>query len=69
MLTNSEKIAEVLRLAQCRGAHAHESLVGGWAKAGEVYPQKFVQLMVEGTKNEIQGANLTKAVADKLDIG
>ena len=35
VFTNSKNIAEVLRLAQCQGAHAHEPLVGGRAKACE----------------------------------
>ena len=39
VFTNSKNIAEVLRLVQCQDAHAHEPLVGGRAKACEVYPQ------------------------------
>ena len=53
VFTSSENIAEVLRLAQCQGAHVHEPLVGGRAKASEVYPKKFIKLMVEGIKKEI----------------
>ena len=67
VLRNSKHIAEVLRLAQCQGAHVHEPLVGGRAKACEVYPQKFVKLIVEGIKKEIQDAKWTRAFADKLD--
>ena len=69
VFTNSKNIAEVLRLAKCQGAHAHEPLVGGRAKTCEVYPQKFVQLMIEGIKKEIQDAKWTRALADQLDIG
>ena len=65
VFTNSKHIAEVLRLAQCQGAHAPEPLVGGRAKACDV----FVKLMVEGTKKYIQDAKWTRALADKFDIG
>ena len=37
VFANSKNIAEVIRLPQCQGAHAHEPLVGGRAKACEVY--------------------------------
>ena len=68
-MTNWKNIAMVFRLAQCQRVHAHESLVGCRAKACEVYPPKFVKLMVEGIKKEIQDAEWSKALAGKLDIG
>ena len=43
--------------------------MGGRTQACEVYPQKFVQRMIEGIKKEIQDAKWTRALADQLDIG
>ena len=69
VFTNSKNIAEVLRLAQCQGVHAHEPLVGGRAKACEAYPEKFVQLMIEAIKKEIEDAKWTRALAEQFDLG
>ena len=67
IITNANSIAEAIRLAQC--AHAHEPLVGGRAKACEVYSQKFVELMIECIKNKIRDGKWTRTLADKFDIG
>ena len=69
VFTNSKNIAEILRLAQCQGAHVHEPLVGGRAKACEAYPEKFVQLMIEAIRKEIEDAKWTRAQAEQFDLG
>ena len=61
VLTNSKNLAETLRLAQCQGRHTHEPLVGGRAKACEAYPEKFVQLVIEAIRKEIEDAKWTRA--------
>ena len=53
VMTNSSNIAEVLRMAQCAKLHKHAPLVGGKAKACEVYPDQFVELICEGVRKEL----------------
>ena len=48
VMTNSSNIAEVLRMAQCAKLHKHVPLEGGKAKACEVHPDKFVELICSG---------------------
>ena len=69
IMTNSPNIGEVLRQAQCTGGHKHEHLVGGKAKQCEVYPDKFVELLCQGIRKEIQDAKWRGKMARQFDIG
>ena len=69
IMTNSPNIGEVLRQAQCTGAHKHEPLVGGKAKQCEVYPDKFVDLLCQGIRKEMQDAKWRGRMARQFDIG
>ena len=53
VMTNSSNIGEMLRRAQCDGSHLHGQLIGGKAKACEVYPDPFVELICEGILKEL----------------
>ena len=68
-MTNSPNIGEVLRQVQCTGVHKHEQLVGGKAKLCEVYPDKFVKLLCQGIRKEIQDAKWRGRMARQFDIG
>lgn len=56
VMTNSANLAEVLRQAQRKGLRKHQRLVGGRVSACQVYPQQFVELIVEAIKKELQDA-------------
>ena len=62
-------LAEILRQAQCSGAHRHEQLVGGKAKQCEVYPEKFAELICTALKREIADAKWRRRVTEKFEIG
>ena len=46
-MTNSELIAEELS-KRCSGMHRHITLIGGRAKAAQVYPEKLCKAIVVG---------------------
>ena len=69
VMTNSRHLAEILRQAQCSGAHRHEQLVGGKAKQCEVYPEKFAELICTALKREIADAKWRRRVTEKFEIG
>ena len=68
VMTNSSNIAEVLRMAQCAKLHKHVPLEGGKAKACEVYPDKFVELICECVRQELDDVKLKNRMAEKFDI-
>ena len=51
-MTNSDHIARWVR-AKCTGDHRHVQLVGGRAKACEVYPRKLCEAMLRGLKDQL----------------
>ena len=59
----------MLRRAQCDGSHLHGQLIGGKAKACEVYPDPFVELICEGILKELEDVKWRDRVAEKFDIG
>ena len=59
----------MLRRAQCDRSHRHEPLIGGKAKACEVYPDPFVELICEGIRKELEDVKWRDKIAEKLDIG
>ncbi len=68
VMTNSKNIAEVLRMAQCMGTHAHEPLLDGKAGPCQEYPKKFVELVCCGIRKEIDDIRWRHRVAKELDI-
>ena len=69
VMTNSSNISDVLRMAQCAKLHKHVPLEGGKATACEVYPDKFVELICEGVRKELDDVKLRNRMAEKFDIG
>ena len=56
-------------MAQCANLYKHVPLVGGKAKACEVYPDQFVELICEGVRKELDDVKLRNRMAEKFDIG
>ena len=52
--TNSQRIAQILKAAQCSGKHQHVTLEGGKPKKCEEYPEVFCRMICEGIKKEIE---------------
>ena len=69
VMTNSVNIAEMFRRAQSDGSHRQEPLIGGKAKACEVYRDRFVELICEGVKKELDDVKWFGRIAEKLNIG
>ena len=66
--TNSPNLAEVLRRAQRQGLHMHQQLVGGRASGCQVYPRKFVELIVASIQKEIADAKWRNGMVDKVGV-
>ena len=60
-------LPRVLRQAQRRGLHKHQHFLGR-ASAWQVYPQPFVDLIVEAMKKELQDPEWREGVGRKFDI-
>eukprot|EP00973_Karenia_brevis_P070027 9735810-Karenia_brevis.AAC.1 len=54
-MTNAIQIArEVTANGQCDGKHRHAALIGGRAKACEVYPPGFCRGICRGMRNQLK---------------
>ena len=51
-MTNSDHVARWVR-AECTGNHRHVQLVGGRAKASEVYPRKLCEATLHGLEDQL----------------
>ena len=65
IMTNSRRIAQRFRRAQCSKEHEHSHLINYKAKACEVYPPKFCQDVCLGIKEEINDRLSGKTSVDK----
>ena len=63
VFTNSDEIAELLKKYQCDGQHRHVQLMGGKAKACEVYPDEFCEKVCEAAMREKE--RMTKGMPAK----
>ena len=52
-LTNADGVANRLAM-KCQGMHRHITLIGGRAKAAEVYPDKLCREIVTGLIDQMQ---------------
>ncbi len=68
ILTNSKAIADLLRLAQCRGEHKHQQLLDGKAGPCQTYPEKFCRVICEGIKREINNVKWREEMGKCLDV-
>ena len=67
-LTNSPHIAKWLSL-KCSQDHRHVSLVGGRAKACEVYPRQLCEAMLQGLKDQLVDDGMQLADGTLLHTG
>ena len=64
IMTNSIRIAQRLRKAQCTNGHEHTQLINFNAKQCEVYPGKFCKDVCSGIKEEINDKPTKRANID-----
>ena len=64
-LTNSPCLAEQLE-RHCPGTHIHEPLLGGRAKAAQIYPPKLCSAIVAGFAAQLK-LDLSATQVDSLD--
>ena len=67
-LTNSNFLADQLS-KRCMGGHRHIQLVGGRARACQVYPEKLCRSILRGIRNELVNSGIVKPTAgDMLNV-
>ena len=67
-LTNSHVLADQLS-KKCMGGHRHIQLVGGRARACQVYPEKLCRSILRGIRNELVNSGIVKPMAgDMLNV-
>ena len=68
ILTNARAVADLLREAQCQGAHKHQPLLDGRAGPCQEYPDKFCRAVCEGVKRELDGVEWKNRLKKTLDV-
>ena len=53
---------------RCTGGHVHQQLVGGRAKAAEIYPLKLVEAMLRGIRDTDDHDMLTEESAQQAEL-
>lgn len=65
LMTNSTRIAQRIKRAQCSKDHEHAHLINFKAKACEIYPERFCKDICLGIKDEINDKQHRKGETDK----
>ena len=69
LLTNSHRIARrMLKGAHAKGKHVHASLIGGRAKACEIYPKDFCMQLCLGLRYQLDKDRESRRIAGGSDV-
>ena len=66
-LTNSTMLRDCLGL-KCLGGHRHIQLMGGRARACQVYPDKLCRYILKGIKNELLHSGIIKGEVNEMAL-
>ena len=66
-LTNSDMLADCLSL-KCMGGHRHVQLMGGRARACQVYPDKLCRYILKGIKAELVHSGIIKPTNNDMSL-